>query len=69
MCMKGIQYIMDDKGDRTAVVIDLKKYDDVWEDFYDSLIASERKNEPGESLETVRKKLTQKGKLHNKAYG
>ncbi|MBF0563976.1 MAG: hypothetical protein HQK89_01905 [Nitrospirae bacterium] len=61
--MKGIQYIMDDKGDRTAVVIDLKKYGDIWEDFYDGIIASERKDEPRESLETVKEKLIQKGKL------
>ena len=61
--MKGIQYLMDDNGDRTAVVIDLKKYGNVWEDFYDNLTAFERKDEPRESLETVRSKLMQKGKL------
>ncbi|MBF0466904.1 MAG: hypothetical protein HQK88_07450 [Nitrospirae bacterium] len=61
--MKGIQYMMDDNGDRTAVVIDLKKYGNVWEDFYDSLTASERKDEPRESLDTVKRKLIQKGKL------
>ncbi|MBF0488775.1 MAG: hypothetical protein HQK98_11515 [Nitrospirae bacterium] len=34
--MKGIQYMMNDNGDRTAVVIDLKKYGNIWEDFYDN---------------------------------
>ncbi|MBF0319976.1 MAG: hypothetical protein HQL01_09290 [Nitrospirae bacterium] len=61
--MKGIQYMMDDNGDRTAVVIDLKKHGNIWEDFYDNLTASERKNEPRESLEMVKKRLMKKGKL------
>lgn len=61
--MKGIQYVTDEKGDKTAVVIDLKKHGYVWEDFYDTIIALERKNEPRESLEAVRKKLIRKGKL------
>ncbi|MCI4626671.1 MAG: hypothetical protein L3V56_12015 [Candidatus Magnetoovum sp. WYHC-5] len=61
--MKGIQYLIDDNGERTAVVIDLKKHGKVWEDFYDNITAHERKDEHRESLETVRKQLMQKGKL------
>ena len=40
--MSGIQFVMDDKGKKTAVLIDLKKYGAVWEDFYDALIANSR---------------------------
>jgi hypothetical protein len=61
--MKGIQFVTDDKGQKTAVLIDLKKYGELWEDFYDGLIASERADEPRESLEFVRKRLQQQGKL------
>ena len=61
--MKGIQFVLDDKGDHTAVIIDLKKHGDLWEDFYDSLTANQRKDEPRETLDTVKKKLIQKGKL------
>ncbi|KJR43799.1 hypothetical protein MCHI_000305 [Candidatus Magnetoovum chiemensis] len=61
--MKGIQYIMDDNGERTSVVIDLKKYGKIWEDFYDNLTASERQDEPREAFETVKKRLIQNGKL------
>jgi hypothetical protein len=61
--MKGIQFVLDDKGNQTAVIIDLKKYGDLWEDFYDSLTAYQRKDEPRETLDTVKKKLIQKGKL------
>ncbi|QWR76709.1 hypothetical protein [Candidatus Magnetomonas plexicatena] len=60
--MKGIQYMTDDSGDKTSVVIDLRKYGDLWEDFYDNLIAAQRKEQPRESLEVVRSKLIQKGK-------
>ncbi|MBF0338339.1 MAG: hypothetical protein HQL05_10955 [Nitrospirae bacterium] len=61
--MKGIQYMTDDNGDRTAVVIDLKQYGNVWEDFYDTLTASERKDEPRETIAVVKKRLMQKRKL------
>ena len=36
--MKGIQYLVDDSGDKTAVLIDLKKYNELWEDFYGSVL-------------------------------
>ena len=61
--MEGIQYVTDDKGRKTAVLIDLKKFGELWEDFYDALIARERADEPRESLEVVREKLRRQGKL------
>ncbi len=62
--MNDIQYIVDDKGTKRAVIIDLDKFRDLWEDFYDSLIASRRANEPRESLNTVKKHLPRAGKLN-----
>jgi len=61
--MEGIQFVTNDKGRKVAVMIDLKKYGEVWEDFYDSLAARVRANEPRESLETVKKRLRKQGKL------
>ena len=61
--MEGIQFVTDDKGRKTAVLIDLKKHGELWEDFYDSLVAAERKDEPRESIEAVRKRLMRQGKL------
>ena len=61
--MKGIQFVVNDKGEKAAVLIDLKKYGELWEDFYDTLIASQRAGEPRESLESVKKTLRKKGKL------
>ena len=61
--MDGIRFVIDDKGEKTAVVIDLKEHGELWEDFYDSLIARSRADEPRESLESVKERLRQAGKL------
>ena len=37
---------MNDKGKRVAVVIDLQRHGELWEDFYDILVSESRKNEP-----------------------
>ncbi len=54
--MQGINFMINEKNERVAVVIDLKRYGELWEDFYDRLLAYERRNDPRESLESVRKK-------------
>ncbi len=61
--MKGISFVTDDKGKKIAVQIDLKQYDEIWEDIYDSIIARKRLHEPRESLESVKKHLRKLGKL------
>ena len=55
--MKGIQFVIDDKGEKTAVQIDLNQHGDLWEDFYDNLIAKSRAKEPRESLKSVKRRL------------
>lgn len=61
--MQGIQFIVDTNGQRTAVVIDLERYGDLWEDFYDLLTTRMRQDETRESLEEVRQQLLSQGKL------
>jgi len=61
--MSGIQFVIDDKGAKSAVIIDLNKYGDLWEDFYDTLIAYQRRKEPRETLHSVKKRLSREGKL------
>jgi hypothetical protein len=61
--MKGINYVTDDKNRKVAVQIDLKKYGDLWEDFYDNLIAELRKDEEKISIEDVISDLKKEGKL------
>ena len=62
--MQGINYVTNEDGKRVAVLIDLKKHGDLWEDFYDGLIAKRRKSEPRESLADVKKLLRKNGKLN-----
>jgi hypothetical protein len=61
--MEGIQFVVNEKGDRKAVVIDLEKHGQLWEDFYDTLLAKSRADEPRESLAAVKELLQQSGKL------
>jgi len=62
--LEGIQFVTNAEGEQTAVLIDLKRYGELWEDFYDALIARQRADEPRESLESVREALKQQGKLN-----
>ncbi|MFI5454506.1 MAG: hypothetical protein ACHRXM_03560 [Isosphaerales bacterium] len=57
--MKGVQFLVDEKGNKTAVLIDLKRNSELWEDFYDLALARGRELEPRESLETVKRRLRQ----------
>ncbi len=43
--MTGIQFITDEKGRKTAAVIDLKKHKVLWEDFFDGLVSESRRKE------------------------
>ena len=63
MDMSGVQFLVDDQGQKTAAVIDLKKHADVWEDFYDVLLARKRAHTPRESLASVKRRLIRSGKL------
>lgn len=61
--MEGISYLTDDKNEKVAVQIDLRKYGELWEDFYDSLLSEMRKDEEKIPLEKVIQNLKDKGKL------
>ncbi len=62
--MEGIQFLTNDKGEKVAVQIDLRKYGDLWEDVYDSLTARRRSREPRESLDSVKERLIKRRKLN-----
>jgi predicted metal-dependent hydrolase len=61
--LKGIHFVVDKSGEKTAVQIDLKKYGNLWEDFYDTLIAVSRTDESRQTLEEVKRRLNDKRKL------
>jgi hypothetical protein len=55
--VKGVEFVIDDDGQKKAVTIDLKTHGEIWEDFYDTLLVKERESEPRESLKEVKKKV------------
>ena len=52
--LKGVQYLVDGSGERTAVVISLKEWGEIWEDFYDVLVSQSRKDEPTVAWEALK---------------
>lgn len=63
--MEGIQYVTNEKGEKVAVQISLKKFGELWEDFYDNLLAKGRAKEPRETLKSVKERLRKQGKLND----
>jgi hypothetical protein len=55
--VKGVQFLVDGSGKKTGVVIDLREYRELWEDFYDAALARSRRKEPRESLAAVKRRL------------
>ena len=62
--MQGIQYVTDEKGQKVAVQINLRKFGEIWEDFFDNLLSRQRAEEPREYIGSVRERLKKQGKLH-----
>ena len=65
--VKGVQFVVDTSGRKTAVQIDLKKQGRLWEDFYDRALATQRASEPRESLESVKKRVLGRRQRHRRA--
>ena len=61
--MTGIQFITDEKGRKTAAVIDLRKHRALWEDFEDVLVSRSRRHEKRIPLEKVKADLIKSGRL------
>jgi hypothetical protein len=43
--MKGINFVINEKGEKKAVLIDLEEWGELWEDFSDILVSRSRENE------------------------
>ena len=43
--MKGVQFIVDEQGSRSAVLIDLSQRGELWEDMYDVMASQARGDE------------------------
>lgn len=63
--MKGISFVTDDKGERTSLMIDLKKHDSVLKDYLEDLMdlveINARKNEKPILWDIAKSELKTKG--------
>ena len=64
MSLKGVQFVVNENGEKTAVVIDLRRHGRLWEDLYDAMLAEQRRHEPRESLDQVKRRLPERGKFN-----
>jgi hypothetical protein len=58
--MSGVTFVVDQQGRKKAVLIDLEKHGDLWEDFYDALVVKSRQKDPRETLASVEKRLSKR---------
>lgn len=55
--MKGVNFLIDDLGNKTGVILDLRKHRRLWEDIHDRLLIESRRGEPRISYEQVARRL------------
>ena len=63
----GVEFLVDDRGEKRAVLIDLKKHRALWEDLYDAYVVHARRREPRESLAQVKRLLQRPAKRRTRA--
>jgi len=65
--VRGVQFMVDETGRKTGVVIDLRKNPELWEDLFDRALVRKRKGEPRETFDAVKRRLVKTGKLSRRA--
>jgi hypothetical protein len=60
--MKGIQFVVDDTGEKKAVLIDLSEWGEIWEDIYDVLVSESRKDEPTISWDDLKAEMEEEAR-------
>ena len=61
--MGKAQYLVDERGQRTAVVLPVDEYEDLLEDIHDLAVIAERKDESTTSFDELKKRLESDGLL------
>ncbi|HGJ65848.1 TPA: type II toxin-antitoxin system Phd/YefM family antitoxin [bacterium] len=57
MSMTQEQYIINEKGKKTAIILPIKQYEQLLEDLHDLAIVAERREESVISLDEMKKRL------------
>ena len=60
--MKGIDFLVDDKGKRKAVMIDLQEWGEAWEDLQDILVSISRMTEERVAWDELKTEMDRNGK-------
>jgi hypothetical protein len=57
------QYLTDESGQKTAVVLPIEEYEELLEDIHDLAVIAERRDEPAISFEELKKRIKTDGLL------
>ncbi len=57
------QYVVDSKGNRTAVILPIEEYEKLLEDLHDLALVAERREEEPISFEEMKRRLKEYGLL------
>ena len=57
------QYLIDENGHKTAVLIPVEEYEELMEDLHDLAVIAERRDEPAVSFDELKKRLRADGLL------
>lgn len=60
MVLQKKRFVVDEKGRKTAVLLSIREYQELMEDLEDLATIAERKDEPSEPFDVVKKRLEQK---------
>ncbi len=57
------KYIINDKGQKTAVILAIKEYERILEDLHDISVVAERRDEPTMTFDELKERLRKDGLL------
>ncbi|MBI2432780.1 MAG: hypothetical protein HYV26_07920 [Candidatus Hydrogenedentes bacterium] len=57
------QFLVDERGRRTGILLSLKRYQELMEDLHDLAVIAERRNEKPITLEVMKRRLKKDGLL------
>lgn len=63
MSTQNVQYVVNEKGERTSVIVSLDEYQELLEDLHDLAVIADRREEPTVPFDELKKKLQEDGLL------
>lgn len=60
---RNVQYVLDESGAKTAVVLPIKEYERLMEDLFDRRLIDEARSEPAVDIDKVEARLRKDGLL------